>query len=37
VHRPGQAVRILTENDVLDAEEVVPGWTLPVRNLFAQA
>jgi Uma2 family endonuclease len=35
VHRPGQPVRILGENDVLDGEDVVPGWTLPVRDLFA--
>jgi Uma2 family endonuclease len=25
----------LTENDVLDGEDVVPGWKLPVRNIFA--
>lgn len=36
VHRPGQPVRILVENDVLDGEDVVPGWTLPVRELFEQ-
>lgn len=35
-HRPGQAVRILGENDVLDAEDIVPGWRLPVRELFAE-
>ena len=35
VHRPGQPVRILAENDVLDGEDVVPGWTLPVRDLFS--
>jgi Uma2 family endonuclease len=35
VHRPGQAVRVLTESDVLDGEDVVPGWTLPVRDVFA--
>jgi hypothetical protein len=34
VHRPGQPVRVLTENDSLDGEDVVPGWTLPVRDLF---
>jgi Uma2 family endonuclease len=34
VHRPGQPVRILAENDVLDGEDVVPGWSLPVRDLF---
>lgn len=34
VHRPGQAVRVLTERDVLDGEHVVPGWQLPVRAIF---
>ena len=34
VHRPGQPVRILSENDTLDGEDVVPGWTLPTRELF---
>lgn len=34
IHRPGQAVRILTEQDSLDGEEVIPGWTMPVRDLF---
>ena len=33
-HRPGEPVLILTEDDVLDGEDVVPGWTLPVRDLF---
>ena len=36
VHRPGRPVRILTEDDALDGEDVVPGWTLPIRDLFAQ-
>lgn len=34
VHRPDQLVRILTDDDVLDGEDVVPGWTLPVRAIF---
>jgi Uma2 family endonuclease len=34
VHRPGQPMRLLTENDVLDGEDVVPGWRLPVRDVF---
>jgi Uma2 family endonuclease len=29
VHRPGQAARTLTEADVLDGEDVVPGWSYP--------
>ena len=28
VHRPGQLVRILGMDDVLDGEDVVPGWRL---------
>lgn len=35
VHRPGGQVRLLTEDDELDGEDVVPGWKLPVRALFA--
>ncbi len=35
VHRPNQPVRILTIDDVIDGEDVVPGWTMPVRDLFA--
>ena len=34
VHRPEQPVRILGVDDVLDGEDVVRGWTLPVRDLF---
>jgi Uma2 family endonuclease len=36
VHRPGRDVRILGVNDILDGEDVVPGWTLAVRDLFSQ-
>jgi Uma2 family endonuclease len=36
VHRPGQPVRILAGDDLLDGEDVVPGWTLPVGDLFPQ-
>jgi len=36
VHRPGQPVRILGTDDALDGEDVVPGWSLPVRDLFEQ-
>lgn len=35
VHQPGQVVRVLTEADVLDGEQVVPGWQLPVRAIFS--
>jgi Uma2 family endonuclease len=34
VHRPGQPTRTLGRDDVLDGEDVVPGWTLAVRDLF---
>ncbi len=35
-HRPGQPERVLTEADVLDGADVVPGWRLPVGALFAE-
>lgn len=35
VHRPGQPRRTLGIDDVLDGEDVVPGWSQPVRELFA--
>lgn len=34
VYRPGEPVRILTASDVLEADDVVPGWQLAVRALF---
>ena len=34
VYRPGTPPRTLAEHDVLSSEDVVPGWTLPVRALF---
>lgn len=34
VHRPATPVRHLTADDVLDGEDVVPGWTMPVKDLF---
>lgn len=34
VHRAHEA-KLLTENDVLSGEEVVPGWSLAVKDLFA--
>ena len=33
-HRPGEPVRVLTVEDTLDGHDVVPGWSLPVRDLF---
>jgi Uma2 family endonuclease len=35
VFRPGGAALELTFNDVLDGGDVVPGWKLPVREIFA--
>jgi Uma2 family endonuclease len=35
VHRPHQAVRVLAESDVVDGEDVVPGWTLRVGDIFS--
>jgi Uma2 family endonuclease len=34
VYRSTSALFLLTENDVLDGGDVVPGWTLPLRELF---
>jgi Uma2 family endonuclease len=36
VHRPGQPVAVLGINDTLDAGDVVPGWSLALRDLFDQ-
>lgn len=33
---PGDIV-LLTENDALDGGDVVPGWSLPLRDLFPQS
>lgn len=35
VYRSLSDVRLLTESDELDGGDVVPGWRLPVRELFA--
>jgi Uma2 family endonuclease len=37
VHRPGQPVRMLGVDDTLDGEDVVPGWTMAVRDIFDEA
>lgn len=34
IHRSPTDVRPLTENDAIDGGDVVPGWTLPLRDLF---
>jgi hypothetical protein len=35
VYRPGHDPRELGITDTLDGGEVVPGWTMPVREVFA--
>jgi len=35
VHRPDQPPLELGENDVIDGADVVPGWRLPLAELFA--
>ncbi|MCC7106621.1 MAG: Uma2 family endonuclease [Chloroflexi bacterium] len=37
VHRPGQPVTILAESDLLNGEDVVPGWSLPIADIFLQS
>ncbi len=34
VYHSRDDIRVLGEDDVLDGGDVVPGWTLPVKNLF---
>lgn len=34
VYRSLTDIVILTENDTIDGVEIVPGWTMPVRDLF---
>ena len=33
-HRAGQEPRLYTENDVLTADDIIPGFRLPVREVF---
>lgn len=35
VYHSRDDIHVLSEDDVLDGGEVVPGWTMPVRSLFA--
>ncbi len=35
VYRSRSDVTLLAEDDVLDGGDVVPGWRVPVRELFA--
>jgi Uma2 family endonuclease len=34
VYRSLTEIVMLTENDALDGGDIVPGWTMPVRDLF---
>lgn len=34
-HRPSERVHVYANDDVLDAEPVIPDWRLPLRALFA--
>ena len=34
VHRSPASVIILTEADTLEIEDVVPGWRMPVKDIF---
>lgn len=35
VYRAMADISILTEDDTIEGEDVVPGWSLPVRDVFA--
>jgi len=37
VHRPNRPLRVLAIDDTLDGEDVVPGWSLPLRTLFRES
>jgi Uma2 family endonuclease len=37
VYRSRSDIVLLTENDVLDGGEVVPGWSLPLREVFPRS
>ena len=34
IHRPPAGVVTLTADDVLEVDDVVPGWRMPVRGMF---
>jgi len=35
IYRSRTDIVILTQDDILDGKDVVPGWSLPIRELFA--
>lgn len=36
IHRTGQPVKVLTVNDLLDGEDIVPGFKYSIAKLFAR-
>ncbi len=34
IHRPGQKAKVLHENDVVTIPDIIPGFELPVRDVF---
>ena len=34
IHRPGTDANQLTEDDVLEVPKVIPGWRMPVQEIF---
>jgi Uma2 family endonuclease len=36
VHSPGQPAQIVNIDGVLDGGDVLPGFTLPLRDIFAR-
>jgi Uma2 family endonuclease len=37
IYRSAHAIRILTEDETLDGEDVIPGFRCPVRDIFVAA
>ena len=37
VHTPGEAARLVGEADTLTAETLLPGFELPVKDIFPSA
>ena len=35
LYRSRADIVILTQDDILDGKDVVPGWSMPIRELFA--
>ena len=34
IHRPDGDVVVLNDDDVLEVQDVIPGWRMPVRDIF---